>query len=203
VAPRLYVGYSPDGSIHATRHDQAEDLLPRLVEAATDLGPIDEEVMAAGALDHVRRLLQREAPVERVWSGPVFTVPQRLGAMDGARTGVVAVLPSNAEVLRPHMAEWIEDVAEDVPMFASLKRGEAVSLCCSVRVTPRAHEAGVETDPDHRRRGHAAKAVAAWAGAVRSLGAVPLYSTSWDNHASRGLARSMGLIQIGADLHLT
>ena len=227
AAPRFYVGYSPEGSIFATRHDQPEDLLERLVEAATDLGPIDEHVMSVGTLDHLKNLLEREAPVERVWSGPVFTVPRTLGSATGGmtgtatvegtgsatgggtghgtarRTGVVAVSPCNAEVLRSHMAEWLADVADDVPMYASLERGHAVSLCCSVRVTARAHEAGVETQPDHRGRGHAAGVVAAWAEAVRTLGAVPLYSTSWENHASRGLARSMGLIEIGADLHLT
>lgn len=215
AAPRLYVGFTPEGSTHATRHDQPQDLLRRLAEAATDLGPIDEEVMLAGTLCRLRNLVERNAPVERVWSGPVFTVPQGLGSPPGGMTGsrigggtgarsvVVAVSPSNAEVLHPHMAEWLEDVADNVPMYASLERGEAVSLCCSVRMTERAHEAGVETHPDHRGRGHAASVVAVWAEAVRMRGVVPLYSTSWDNHASRGLARSLGLIEIGADLHLT
>ncbi len=42
-------------------------------------------------------------------------------------------------------------------------------------------------------------AVAAWAAHVRAAGLLPLYSTSWDNHASQGLARSLGFDLYGED----
>ena len=42
----------------------------------------------------------------------------------------------------------------------------AVSICCRVRVSAAAHEAGVETPPDFRGRGHGTRTVAAWARAV-------------------------------------
>jgi hypothetical protein len=32
---------------------------------------------------------------------------------------------------------------------------------------------------------------------------VPLYSTSWENEPSRTLAKTLGLIQYGVDLHIT
>jgi predicted GNAT family acetyltransferase len=76
-------------------------------------------------------------------------------------------------------------------------------VCASVRVTVDAHEAGVETHPDFRGRGQGARAVAAWATLVRESGAVPLYSTSWSNEASRRLASRLGLVQFGSDLHIT
>jgi RimJ/RimL family protein N-acetyltransferase len=66
-----------------------------------------------------------------------------------------------------------------------------------------AHEAGVETVPTFRGRGFAAQVVAAWVGAVREMGFVPLYSTSWENEASRSVARKLSLIQFGSDLHIT
>ena len=47
---------------------------------------------------------------------------------------------------------------------------------------------------------HAAAVVAAWAAAVRASGRLPLYSTSWDNVASQGVARKLGLVLYGADL---
>jgi hypothetical protein len=64
------------------------------------------------------------------------------------------------------------------------------------------HEAGVETAAASRR-GHAPAVVAAWAAAVRALGAEPLYSTSWQNSASRAVARKLGLVPCGRDLHIT
>jgi hypothetical protein len=38
---------------------------------------------------------------------------------------------------------------------------------------------------------------------VRAAERVPLYSTSWENVVSRGLARKLGLEQFGVDLHIT
>ena len=42
---------------------------------------------------------------------------------------------------------------------------------------------------------------AAWAQAVRTQGGIPLYSTSWDNRASRAVAHNLGLSLYGEDLH--
>ena len=102
-----------------------------------------------------------------------------------------------------------------VPPVVAVKRGprqarllhgvgeRAVSICGSARITSRAHEAGVETHPDFRGRGHAVKVVAAWARAVREDGRIPLYSTSWENEASRDVARKLGLVQYGVTFHVT
>jgi len=89
------------------------------------------------------------------------------------------------------------------PLFVVTCDGHAVSVCASVRQTSDAYEAGVETAVAHRGHGFAAPAVAAWAAAVRAMDRVPLYSTSWKNTASQAVARKLGLIQFGNDLHIT
>ena len=68
---------------------------------------------------------------------------------------------------------------------------------------PLAAEAGIETLPAYRRRGLGAQAVVKWASLVRESGRTPLYSTSWENTASQGLAKNLRLVQYGTDLHLS
>jgi predicted GNAT family acetyltransferase len=87
--------------------------------------------------------------------------------------------------------------------MAALAHGEVVSVCHSARLSSRAAEAGVETLAPFRGHGHASRAVAAWAIAIREMGRVPLYSTSWDNAASQGVARRLALRLYGVDFSIT
>jgi GNAT superfamily N-acetyltransferase len=140
-----------------------------------------------------------EAPVTKIWTGPAFEVPTDLPDSGSA----VRVTADNADVLNPYLEAWHADVDAATPMVVVLVGRSAVSVCASVRVTAQAHEAGVETHPAFRGRGYGPKAVAAWAKAVRERGCIPLYSTSWSNGSARGLARKLGLVQFGSDLHVT
>ena len=144
-------------------------------------------------------VLARIAPVARIWAGPAFRFPDDIPEA----TGAVLITAANAALLEPHLPAWLPDVHTAQPMVVCPTDGAAAAVCGSVRRTPAAHEAGVETARAFRGRGYAARAVAAWARAVRAAGAVPLYSTSWENRASRALARRLGLIAFGSDLHLT
>jgi RimJ/RimL family protein N-acetyltransferase len=63
-------------------------------------------------------------------------------------------------------------------------------------------EAGVETHPAFRGRGHAVAVTAAWAQAVRALGMFSLYSTSWHNRPSQRVAAKLGLIRVAGTLSL-
>ena len=58
------------------------------------------------------------------------------------------------------------------------------------------------TSPGRRDLGAYALVVAAWAHAIRAEGRTPLYSTSWDNAASQGVARKLGLVIYGTDFSL-
>jgi hypothetical protein len=42
-------------------------------------------------------------------------------------------------VLDRRFLEWKADVSADVPFWAALDQGDAVSICCSVGMTGRAH----------------------------------------------------------------
>ncbi len=87
-------------------------------------------------------------------------------------------------------------------MMAVIIEGRAVSLCTSVNASDAAHCAGVETLPDYRGRGFAARAVASWADAVRIGGAEPFYTTTFDNIASQGVATRLGLHVVASEFSI-
>jgi GNAT superfamily N-acetyltransferase len=198
-APRFFLGRTVDGSVRRFRHDVDNDVR-RQLEAASE-----DDILRAQTLgspispSRYEDILGRVAPVLRSWSGPAFCFPKELHA----GIGTILVTHGNAQLLHPLLQGWVPDVRLCQPMVALTVDGRAVTVCCSVRRTDLAHEAGVETAPPYRGRGYAAHVVAAWARAVRDMGRVPLYSTSWQNEASRAVARKLGLIHFGSDLHIT
>ena len=132
------------------------------------------------------------------YRGPAFHFPERIDAP----SDVVEITPSNANLLDAELADWRADVADSQPCLARIADGCAVSICCAVAEGPRAMEAGVETSPAWRGKGHARAVVAAWALAVRASGLLPLYSTDWSNAASRGVAASLDLVAFGEDWNI-
>lgn len=191
-APRFFLGKTTSGHEWRVRHDVHDDLW-RTLESMCEAEPTGELIPATPAPYE-----QVLAPVLGVWSGPAYRFPTTLPT-----SAAVRITEANRDLLRTHLEGWLGDVAPDNPMFAYVAGGCAVSVCCSVRMTAAAHEAGVETAPDFRGNGYASHVVTAWARAVRDLGRAPLYSTSWSNVASQAVARSAGLILFGVDLHIT
>jgi len=175
------------------------------------ISPVASKPSAAGNLQAICRasyqahpakyleLLSSHAPVERVWAGPAFMSTRDLPPS----APPIAISGHNAHLLRDGFDDWMPDVAHRHPFMAVIENDQALSICASVRISDAVHCAGVQTRADHRRRGHAVDAVAGWARAVRSLGAAPFYSTSWDNVASQGVAHRLQLSLVGVDFHLT
>ncbi|HEY1448672.1 MAG TPA: GNAT family N-acetyltransferase, partial [Caulobacteraceae bacterium] len=176
------------------RHDVPEELASRLGALARA-----EPIPATSRPAFEREYLQLLAPVERVWAGPAFVFT----ADPPSAADVVVIDETNANLLADGFDDWLADVPHRRPFMARIEAGRAVSTCASVRISAAVHCAGVETLPGFRGRGHARAVVAAWAAAVRALGASPFYSTSWDNLASRGVAVRLGLTLMGVDFHVT
>jgi RimJ/RimL family protein N-acetyltransferase len=116
---------------------------------------------------------------------------------------LLAITEANAEMLRGGFEELISELPDWQPFLAVIEKGRAVSVCRSVRITPEAHEAGVETLPDFRGRGYAKDVVAGWARLVQAMGVIPFYDTSWENAASQAVAKKLHLVAYGADFHIT
>lgn len=198
-APRFFFGYTNEGSICRFRHDLPDDVIAQLKEvAAAEPTPVNSEKIPRSHRQF-EDILQSHAPIKRVWVGPAYRFPEHITPP----TNTVQLSRENVGLLKGDFTEMVSELNNSHPYFAIIEDSQAVSICRSVRVSSRAHEAGVDTLVDYRRRGYATTVVAAWALAVRALNRIPLYSTSWGNVASQGVAQRLGLVQYGVDYHVT
>lgn len=197
-APRLYAACTRQG--HRRRFGQGmSNELAALLEQLLRQTPASTELTdAALPLEPLRELLRSGAELPSYSSGPAYRFP------DDIRQAAEATLitPDNAGILLPHFPWTATELPYRLPCAAVVADGVAVSLCCSSRNTARAAEAGVDTIDAYRGRGYATAVTAAWAQAVRASGRIPFYSTWWENHASRGVARSLGLVQFAVELSI-
>ena len=197
-APRFFFGYTNAGSICRFRHDLPNSVVTQLQEVAAESMSMSFQ-KTPRCHRQFETILQSHAPIERVWVGPAYRFPEHIALP--ART--IRLSRENAGLLKGDFAEMVSELNSSHPYLAVIEDSRVVSICRSVRLSSRAHEAGVDTLTGYRRRGYATSVVAAWALAVRALNRIPLYSTSWDNVASQGVARQLGLVQYGVDYHVT
>lgn len=199
-APRFFLGRTPAGNVMRFRDDLPEELVRELKTLRADEPFLQTEGDKPPRYEQrYIQLLEEYTPVERVSAGPAYyfsgnALPSRRPVV--VTEGGGGVLKGGFEKLMAELPLW-------QPFVALVERGRAVSVCRSVRITDEAHEAGVETLPYYRGKGYARDVVAAWAWRVQAMGALPLYSTSWDNTASQGVARSLKLRFYGADFHVS
>jgi RimJ/RimL family protein N-acetyltransferase len=99
----------------------------------------------------------------------------------------------DAGSLRGLMPE--EDRGLGEPWVVAMADGAVAAVCETSRSAPGSVEAGVWTYEPHRQRGLASAVVAAWSTLVTDR--LAFYSTSWDNVASQGVARRLGLRPLG------
>jgi len=198
-APRFFFGYTKEGSICRFRHDLPDNVVAQLKEVvAAEPMPVDSQKIPRNRRQF-ENILQSHEPIKRVWVGPAYRFPKDIISP----TNIVQLSCKNSGLLKGDFAEMVSELNSFQPYSALIEDSQAVSICRSVRLSSRAHEAGVDTLVGYRRRGYATTVVAAWALAIRALNRIPLYSTSWDNLASQGVARRLGLVQYGVDYHVT
>ncbi len=198
-APRFFFGHTNEGSICRFRHDLPDNVVAQLKEvAAAEPMPVNSQKIPRNRRQF-EDILQSHAPIERVWIGPAYRFPEHITSPPN----VIRLSRENTGLLKEDFAEMVSALNSSQPYLGVIEDSQAVAICRSVRLSSHAHEAGVDTLIDHRRRGYATSVVAAWALAVRALNRIPLYSTSWDNVASQGVAQRLGLVQYGVDYHVT
>ncbi len=201
-SPLVHLLRTPTGNRWLIAADLPSDVAARLDTLFAEepvLASDEWEQQPPRGLDAMRALV---APFRRrglECRGPAFAFPDTIASL------------GDAEVYRPGSSDriaerlgWIRttEAFEQPVVVARDEDGVIVSVCHSGRATDAGAEAGLETAASARRRGHALAVTSRWAQLVRHSERVPLYSTSWENEASRGVARRLGLRLYAEDWHL-
>jgi hypothetical protein len=197
-APRFFLGRTRSGNLWRFRDDLPASLVRSLDALAAAEPVLPDLPREPASLSQLRELLQEHEPILHTGAGPAYSFPEDLTPPPQ----VVRITEENGHLLGEEFAWLQRERAVCEPALAVVIDELAVSIAFSARVTKRAAEAGVDTLAAFRGQGHASRVVAAWASAVRETGRVPLYSTSWGNLASQGVARRLGLRLYGVDLSL-
>lgn len=194
LAPRFFMGRTIDGStICRFRHDVPERIAGQLRALVEDESIVTEEVQTRPRHFAAYMNLLR---AEHYTSGPCYRIPDQ--TTQAKQT--VRITPGNIREYSLTGFEWLTtEIDYDQPCVALIHENRVVSVCRSVRITERAHEAGLETLEEFRGRGYAAAVVAGWAIEVQKMGALALYSTLWENSSSRRVANKLGLSYYGVN----
>ena len=190
--PRFFIGQTAAGNRWWFRDDLDNDLVAALEASSQEEAFVDDLARPSLRADRYARILGERAKVEDVSSGPAYCFPEHLDET----SAVELIQEDRRDVLRRYCSEWLEDVGDCQPFAVLIRDGQAVSLCATVRRTKQAEQAGVETHPTLRGQGCAGEVVTTWGDAVRRLGRIPLYSTSWTNEGSKAVASKLGLVQL-------
>ena len=198
-APRLYIGRSLEGNVWRCGSSVPAGLAACLDEALRAEPPATNLEAAPQCLTELTELLESQAPVTDVSSGPAWLVP----ASTTIPVGIAVTSALSPDQVRDADQLFASDLAPTQPYAAVVVDGQVASLCSCSRITPDVAEAGLVTVEAYRGHGYAVSVTAAWAAAVRATGRLPLYSTSWSNHSSRRVAAKLNLRLYGADFSMT
>ena len=200
-APRFFMGRTREGNLWRFHADLPPAIVSELDELCRIEPIVSELKTPPRQAAAIRAVLARHGPLQNEEQGPAYWLAKAQTVEQPGAANAVLITPANLELLRTHFPDWLKPPPyyDLGPAAITVVDGQAVALCCCVRVPGRATEAGVETAPAYRGKGYAPAAVALWAAAVRRLGILPLYDTSWENLASQRVATKLGMVQYGED----
>ena len=197
-APRFWMGRTLVGNIWRFRHDLPDNLVYDLETLCRD-EPLAADLVEPPRVEReIRAILNDHAPVKQEESGPTYWIPESAQTF---QQDARLLTEANVQLLEKHFP-WKKTTLSSGnlgPLTMTVDKESAMSICYCARITGDVAEAGVETVADSCGKGFASAAVAAWATAVRQCGLLPLYSTSWTNPASLGVARKAGMVHYGDD----
>lgn len=206
-APYVLIGTMTQGYVlgfGANTPAIAVQLVQAVVREWRRFAPSGDASHPPVVLKNIDQLLPKFVPGVQFESGPGYLVPEGASFASDARivrsTDDFAVREG---IIAPPEANWAEDEWRDLlagslgPWAMVAMDNRAIAICHSARWATRGAEAGAWTHPDHRGKGFAAAATAAWANLVYGEGRLPFYSTSAENLSSQRVAERLGMRLIG------
>ena len=134
-------GMTKEGSVRRFRHDLPENVVTSLKEVAAAEPMLSDSRKLPRSHGQFKEILQSHAPIERMWIGPAYRFPDRIDPP----VNVVRLSCENAGLLKGDFAKMGPELDSGRPCMAAIEGSPAVSICQSVRLSRRAHEAGVDT----------------------------------------------------------
>ncbi len=203
-APHLVIGASLEGWTLAFGSEVPDALVEEL-QVAFDAEPPATDLSKPPRLFARCKQLLELAPEPVIGSGgPSYVIPP--GTRFHSEAEVCRSDDEVTERLRdqdPERFNWSEEdwrqlLGGELGPWAFVMNGDrVVSLCHTARLADRGAEAGVSTDSEYRRQGHAAAATAAWAALLAPSGRHLFYSTGAANLSSQRVAERLALPLIG------
>jgi GNAT superfamily N-acetyltransferase len=194
-APRLFLGQTANGHVLRFNAAMPDAEVDRIEYIGTRHFNDEELLIPSGCLINIREELELSGSISVETGGLCYRFPDSIAI--GEET--IEITRSNIEVVKETFRWLYDDLASWQPCCAVIRDGAAVSVCFSSRIGLQAVEAGLFTIPEYRGHGYGTIATAAWGDVVRTTRRIPVYSTSWENVASQGVARRAGLIMFGTD----
>lgn len=200
LPPRLFLARGETAHRIWFGADVGEATMEACRAIARELAGWDGQQPPASLYDSMRAAVAKEGPIVDETNGPAYRFGERVDIPTEAARRVIDA--ASAHLLESNFPYTRSVLALRSPVVGVVADGSVVSACYCARKRPNACEAGVDTIEPYRGRGFAALVVSAWRDAVETEGREPLYSTSWDNLASRAIAAKLRLIPYAETLSL-
>jgi hypothetical protein len=191
LAPKFIMGRTIKGeTLYYFRHDIPDDIVSKVSELCLKEPSAQNANEKPRYLEQYLECFQSSSYTEEI----CFYVPN-----NGEKIRDCILLDSkNLSTFTAVGFDWLkEEFPFSLPCAAFIHAGQAVSICRSVRISNKAHEAGIETLEAFRGNSYAHDVLFKWAQEVRQLGCEPLYSTLSDNFRSLRVAQKANLVCFG------
>jgi len=194
--PKFLLSRTTGGIVHHCSDDLPDEIVSELDSVVqTEPSPGNLQAPPVG-LERYTRIMKSHTTVTSK-----MELAYRSSFEVSSSIPVVRIDPSSLDLLREIFPDL--DVDLDHPCVAVIREGRAVSVCQTVGFSTITQTAGVDTMEKYRMQGFASAVTAAWATNVRDSGCIPLYSTSLENVASQGVARTSGMRLYASNLRLS